>query len=285
MMHFLTLCLQRSSPLILLALLGGVLNGCALEVAKRPVGVMNQAYLQQPNTPTYRDLINLPRPKGKILSAVYNFRDMTGQYKSSPSSNISTQVTQGAASILMHSLKESQWFDVVEREGLQDLLTERKVNRATQANKKGGRGAAPLPTLLPASVLFEGGIVGYDTNVQTGGEGARYLGIGGSERYQVDQVTVALRAVDVRNGRVLETVETSKTILSEQLAGNVYKFIAFKSLLEGDIGYSYNEPGQMAAQEAIQAAIIHLIARGILNGLWELENPDEINSPILEKYL
>jgi len=255
-----------------------------MAVAKRPVGIMNQAYLQQPNTPTYRDLLNLPRPKGKILSAVYNFRDMTGQYKSSPSSNISTQVTQGAASILMHSLKESQWFDIVEREGLQDLLTERKVNRATAANDKNSK-VAPLPTLLPASVLFEGGIVGYDTNVQTGGEGARYLGIGGSDRYQVDQVTVVLRAVDVRNGRILETVETSKTILSEQIAGNVYRFIAFKALLEGDVGYSYNEPGQMAAQEAIQAAIIHLIARGILNGLWELENPDEINSPVLEGYL
>ncbi|PIO90182.1 MAG: curli production assembly/transport protein CsgG [Zetaproteobacteria bacterium CG06_land_8_20_14_3_00_59_53] len=276
--------MRRYRGLLLALLIPGFLGACGMAVAKRPVGIMNQAYLQQPNTPTYRDLLNLPRPKGKILSAVYNFRDMTGQYKSSPSSNISTQVTQGAASILMHSLKESQWFDIVEREGLQDLLTERKVNRATAANDKNSK-VAPLPTLLPASVLFEGGIVGYDTNVQTGGEGARYLGIGGSDRYQVDQVTVVLRAVDVRNGRILETVETSKTILSEQIAGNVYRFIAFKALLEGDVGYSYNEPGQMAAQEAIQAAIIHLIARGILNGLWELENPDEINSPVLEGYL
>jgi len=276
------LMLRHVSAMLLLAGVA-LLAGCAT-IVDRPVGIMNHAYLQQPNTPTYRDLINLPRPKGKILSAVYNFRDMTGQYKSSPSSNISTQVTQGAASILMHSLKESQWFDVVEREGLQDLLTERKVSRATQKNSK-NKNIPPLPTLLPASVLFEGGIVGYDTNVQTGGAGARYLGIGGSDRYQVDQVTVVLRAVDVRNGRVLETVETSKTIMSEQLAGNVYKFVAFKKLLEGDVGYSYNEPGQMAAQEAIQAAIIHLIARGILNGLWELENPDEINSPILDGYL
>jgi len=284
MMIPLTLLIQRSRLLLVPLLMLGVLSSCGPAVAKKPVGIMNQAYLQQPNTPTYRDLINLPRPKGKILTAVYSFRDMTGQYKSSPSSNISTQVTQGAASILMHSLKESQWFDVVEREGLQDLLTERKVSRATQNNNKNAN-QAPLPTLLPASVLFQGGIVGYDTNVQTGGEGARYLGIGGSDRYQVDQVTVVLRAVDVRNGRVLETVETSKTILSEQLAGNIYRYIAFKSLLESDVGYSYNEPGQMAAQEAIQAALIHLIARGILNGLWELDNPDEINSPVLEGYL
>ena len=276
--------LRQRFFMIMLSVMLILLAGCGVVASKKPVGVMNQAYLQQPNTPTYRDLINLPRPKGKILSAVYNFRDMTGQYKSSPSSNISTQVTQGAASILMHSLNESQWFDVVEREGLQNLLTERKVSRATKKNSKNAN-QAPLPTLLPANLLFEGGIVGYDTNVQTGGEGAKYLGIGGSDRYQVDQVTVILRVVDVRNGRVLETVETTKTILSEQLSGTIYKFVAFKKLLESDIGYSYNEPGQMAAQEAIQAAIIHLIARGILNGLWELDNPDEINSPVLEAYL
>ena len=261
-----------------------LIASCGVPASKRPIGVMNQAHLNQPNTPTYRDLVDLPRPKGKILSAVYNFRDMTGQYKSSPSSNISTQITQGAASMLIHSLKESQWFDVVEREGLQNLLTERKVRRATEQNKK-KTNAPPLPTLLPANLLFEGGIVAYDTNVMTGGEGAKHLGIGGSEKYQVDQVTVILRVVDVRNGRVLDTVETSKTILSEQVSGSIFKFIAFKDLLEAEIGYSYNEPAQLAAQEAIQAAIIHLIARGILAGLWELENPDEINSPVLANYL
>ncbi|MDQ6971607.1 MAG: CsgG/HfaB family protein [Mariprofundaceae bacterium] len=279
-----TLSLRRLH-LSALSLLLLALGGCALAAAHHPIGVMGHAHLTQPNTPTYRDLTNLPEPAGKILAAVYNFRDMTGQYKSSPSSNISTQMTQGAASMLMHSLKESRWFDVVEREGLQDLLTERKVNRATQKNSKKKKRAASLPTLLAANILFEGGIVAYDTNVQTGGEGAKYLGIGGSDKYQVDQVMVILRVVDVRNGRVLDTVETTKTILSERLDGSIFKYVAFKKLLEAEVGYSYNEPGQMAAQEAIQAAIVHLIARGILDGLWALQNPDDINSPVLADYL
>jgi len=268
--------------LLLLSLVGG----CGVVASQIPVGVMGQAHLQQPNTPTYRDLTNLPEPAGKILAAVYNFRDMTGQYKSSPSSNISTQMTQGAASILIHSLKESRWFDVVEREGLQDLLTERKVNRATNKKKGKAKVKVPsLPTLLPANVIFEGGIVAYDTNVQTGGEGARYLGTGSFEKYQVDQVTVILRVIDVRNGRILDTVETTKTILSVKLDGSLFKYIAFKKLLEAEAGYSYNEPSQMAVQEAIQAAIVHLIARGILGGLWALQNPDDINSPALADYL
>ncbi|MDQ6986846.1 MAG: CsgG/HfaB family protein [Mariprofundaceae bacterium] len=283
-MKFIPTLLRQRLPLLAWLVIATFSGGCGVAVSQRPIGVMGQAYLQKPNTPTYRDLTNLPEPTGKILAAVYNFRDMTGQYKSSPSSNISTQVTQGAASILIHALKESRWFDVVEREGLQDLLTERKVNRATKKNEVKST-QSPLPTLLPANVLFEGGIIGYDTNVQTGGIGAKYLGIGGSETYRVDQVTVILRVVDVRNGRILETVETSKTILSERLDGNIFKFVAFKKLLEAETGYSYNEPSQMAAQEAIQAAVVHLIARGILHGLWSLENPDDINSPALDEYL
>ena len=37
---------------------------------------------------TYKDLISLPAPKGKIRVSVYSFRDMTGQYK--PQANVSS---------------------------------------------------------------------------------------------------------------------------------------------------------------------------------------------------
>ena len=32
--------------------------------------------------------------------------------------------------------------------------------------------------MLFAGMILEGGIIGYDTNVETGGTGARWLGIG-----------------------------------------------------------------------------------------------------------
>lgn len=38
--------------------------------------------------------------------------------------------------------------------------------------------------------MLEDGITAYDTNVRSGGEGARYLGIDISREYRVDQVTV-----------------------------------------------------------------------------------------------
>ena len=157
-----------------------------------------------PRASTYYDLINMPRPKGRLMAVVYGFRDQTGQYKPTPASSFSTSVTQGAASMLMDALSASGWFVVLEREGLQNLLTERKIIRASQKKPD----VAPniqseLPPLQAANLMLEGGIIAYDTNVRSGGEGARYLGIDISREYRVDQVTVNLRAVDVRTGQVL----------------------------------------------------------------------------------
>lgn len=86
-------------------------------------------------TEIFSDLKNLPKPVGSIPVSVYSFRDQTGQYK--PQTNVSsfsTAVTQGANSILIQALHESDWFTPVEREGLQNILTERKIIRAGQSD-------------------------------------------------------------------------------------------------------------------------------------------------------
>ena len=77
----------------------------------------------------------------------------------------------------------------------------------------------------------------YDSNVRTGGAGAKYFGIGASGEYRVDQVTVNLRAVDIRSGRILNSVTTSKTILSQQVQAGVFRFVEYKRLLEAEAGF------------------------------------------------
>ncbi len=232
-------------------------------------------------TQTHLDLIKLPRTKGKIVAAVYGFRDQTGQYKPSSENQLSTAVTQGATSMLVKAMNDSDWFIPVEREGLQNLLTERKIIRALepQGDKK------TVPPLLSASILIEGGIIAYDSNVKTGGTGARYLGIGINRQYRMDQVTVNLRAVDVRSGRILNSISTTKTIYSYQLAANVFKFTSFKSLLESDVGFTSNEPAQLCVQDSIEAAVIHLIAEGIQDNSWALFSADDLESPVLQRYI
>jgi len=259
-------------------------TGCAYVEGVTPPPVDNASLAPRPAT--YNDLVNLPPPKGRIVASVYSFRDQTGQYRPAPASNFSTAVTQGATAMLSQALSDSNWFITLEREGLQNLLTERKIIRAAQKKPNApGNNAAELPSLLAANVMFEGGIIAYDTNIKTGGAGARYLGIGGSEQYRVDQVSVNLRAVDIRTGRVLNNVSTSKKILSKELTTGIFKFIEYKELLEYESGYTTNEPTQLAVRAAIEAAVIHIIAQGIKKKSWALNNPSDMDSEVLSRYL
>ncbi|MDW5375923.1 CsgG/HfaB family protein [Halomonas sp. HP20-15] len=258
-----------------------LLSGCTGMVTNVE-GLEEAPATLMPRSGTYSDLISLPRPSARIYAAVYDFRDQTGQYKPQPASTFSTAVTQGGAAMLSGALADSGWFIPLERVGLQNLLTERKIIRANL--ERTGR-TDELSSLNAARVLLEGGIIAYDSNVRTGGAGAEYFGIGASGKYQVDQVTVNLRAIDIATGEVLGNVTTSKTIFSHELRAGVYRFIDFKRLLEGEIGYTNNEPVQMAVMSAIESSVIHLIARGIQDGLWTLADPAKIDDPILSAYL
>ena len=233
----------------------------------------------------YIDLISLPKPKGKIYVSVYDFRDQTGQYKPQPNSNFSTAVPQGGTALLTMALLDSEWFFPLERQGLQNLLTERKIIRAAQKKQESiSNHGADLPSLLSANVMIEGGIVAYDSNIKTGGAGARYLGIGGSGQYRADQVTVNIRAVDVRSGKILTSVTTSKTILSYEVSAGAFRFVDYKELLEVELGYTNNEPVNIALMSAIDSAVIHLIVKGINQGLWRPANLDSKENPIFRKY-
>ncbi|MBB5214320.1 CsgG/HfaB family protein [Parapusillimonas granuli] len=264
------------------ATLSVLLAACA--APHKPVEVATPAHLT-PATPSTRDLLKLPPPKGKVIVAVYGFRDQTGQYKPSPDSSFSTSVTQGAASMLVKALKDSGWFTPVERESLQELLTERRIVRALDGSQGDNAPPIHIPALMPASVLIDGGIVAYDSNVRTGGIGARFLGVGLSTQYRMDQITVNLRSVDIRTGRVLQTVSTTKTIFSYELRPSVYKFVNFKDLLEIEAGVTDNEPTQLCVKEAIEAAVVHLAVQGLKDGSWRLKNESDWNNKIVQDYL
>jgi curli production assembly/transport component CsgG len=259
-----------------------MLTGCVGAPISGPAKIGPRTAKLTPVSDSYRDLVRLPVPKGKIIAAVYGFRDQTGQYKPAPDSSFSTAVTQGASTILVKALKDSQWFIPVERENLQNLLTERRIIRA--ADSKIDNVPSPLPPLLPAGVALEGGIVGYESDVKTGGAGARYLGIGASMLYRTDQVTVNLRAVDIRSGRILTSVSTTKSIYSHQIDVNVFRFVKFKRLLEVEVGYTRNEPAQLCVTDAIESAVIHLIVQGVLEKDWMLAVEKDVNLPIFQYY-
>lgn len=243
-----------------------------------------------PRTQTQNMLAQIPPPQRPIAIAVYGFTDQTGQFKPGESGQqtLSRAVTQGAGSILVKALQDTgnrQWFTIVERESLRNLLNERQIIREMRERYLGERGvnAQALPALLFAGVLLEGGIVGYDTNTVTGGAGAQFLGIGGRTEYRQDTVTVYLRAVSVRTGEVLTTVTASKTIASQSLGASAFKFVAFKELLEAETGITTNEPDHLALQQAIEKAVYGLVMEGTELKLWDFAD-QKAGWPLLWRY-
>ena len=232
------------------------------------------------------ELKEIPAPKEKIVIGVYKFRDQTGQYKASETgSNWSTAVPQGTTTILIKALEDSKWFIPIERENISNLLNERQIIRSTRQEyvKDADKNTTILPPLLYAGILLEGGIISYDTNVMTGGIGARYFGIGGGTQYRQDRITVYLRAVSTLNGEILKTVYTSKNILSTSVNGNFFKYIDTERLLESEIGFTQNEPVQLAVTEAIEKAVKSLIVEGLQDKIWGKaidENSSEYNKII-----
>ncbi len=248
----------------------------------------SKAYIPD-RTQTQTLLEALPAPDRPVAVAVYGFSDQTGQFKpSEQGQTLSRAVSQGGASILVKALQDAgnrEWFTIVERESLKNLLNERQIIREMRERYLGEQGVNPqaLPALLFAGVLLEGGIVGYDTNTVTGGVGAAFLGIGGHTEYRQDTVTVYLRAVSVRTGEVLTTVTASKTIASQGIGANAFRYVAFKDLLQADAGYTTNEPDQVALQQAIEKAVWELVLDGADLKLWSFANPAAAQ-PMIEQY-
>ncbi|KGL58667.1 CsgG/HfaB family protein [Polaribacter sp. Hel1_85] len=223
-------------------------------------------------------------PKEKIIVGVYKFRDQTGQYKPAENgSTFSTAVTQGGTTILLKSLEESGWFRPIERENIGNLLNERQIIRNTRQEYANGQ-KVTMPPLLFAGTIIEGGVVSYDSNIITGGSGLRYFGAGMSNQYRQDRITVYLRVVSTSTGEILKNVYVSKTILSQGVSANLYRYVSLKRLLEVETGVTKNEPSQLAVKEAIDKAVDLLIVEGIIDGVWRPSGGEGVIKHVKEVY-
>ncbi|WP_282027050.1 CsgG/HfaB family protein [Limimaricola cinnabarinus] len=263
-----------------LALLAGaiVLSGCAqfgAEVGRAPDPLAVDP-IETPVTRTGALLFHLAPPAKQIDVAVYGYEDKTGQNQEEPLlTRFSREITQGAEDVLYDILEEvggGSWFNVVERAGLQELLTERELIDETARAYRGASRSA-LPPLRFAGTIIRGGVIDYDSNVVTGGAGARILGIGVNKEYREDRVSVALRAVSVATGEVLSSVTTEKTIYSVKIQQSIFRYVASDKILEFDAGVSQNEPTGIALRHAMELAVFALIVEGAEKGIWSFSNP------------
>lgn len=249
-----------------------ILTGCAGKIF--PPKEVVPTDQPEPITKTrYNELVNLQGPVGQpIVIAVYNFNDKTGQRKENDKfSVLSSAVTQGAEVFLIKALQDAgkgKWFRPVERVGLDSLIKERQLIR-NQRETYEGQNAKPLAPMLISGIMIEGGVVGYDTNVGSGGVGAALLGIGGAAQYRTDVVTVIIRLISVHTGEVLVSAGATKTILSTTTNANVMKFIDKGTMsLQMEAGVSINEPSTYSVRLATEAAVVDMIKQGAAKGLW-----------------
>jgi curli production assembly/transport component CsgG len=243
-----------------------------------------------------RELDLVPPPaNGKLTIAVYQFADKTGQRKAVPGiASFSTAVTQGGDALLIRALQDvgqGTWFDVVERGNIDALTKERLIiTQMRQAYE--GKDAQKLMPLTFAGIIVEGGVIGYDTGLESGGVGYNFLGIGPTTQYSKDIVTVSLRAVSVNTGKVLATVTVTKVIYStadsiaifksvdpqgstsivnQVMAGNIGSQSATAGILQFESGLTINEATTLGLKTTIEAAVVELINEGRRKGVWDFK--------------
>jgi len=257
----------------------GVLTGCASFAPPRAencliVGLTCAEDARVERT-TLQKLLDLPKPNQKAVIAVYGFDDLTGQRKpSNKMALFSTAVTQGAENYLIDALRNTgngEWFVVVERVGLNNLTKERQLIKSTRETYDGEKGNTLKPILF-AGIIIEGGIVSYESDTKTGGNGARYLGIGNTNQYRQDDVTVSMRAVLVQTGEVMLSTIVSKTILSAGVSRDVFRFTELGTeLVEIETGYTQTEATGYATRSAIETAVYSLVQEGLEKQLWDFD--------------
>jgi curli production assembly/transport component CsgG len=204
-----------------------------------------------------------------IIVGVYQFTDQTGQRAvlDRQTSEMSSAIPQGLSSMLVQELMSSgdgKWFRVVERETIPTILNERKVVVAALPDVE-----EPLQPLLLPGILITGGAISYDRKVSQKFLGLGFASVNGQKRIYSDRVSVALRAVSVQTGEVLESVYVSKEVLSQMNSINVLNVVN-NSTLAVEAGIVSNEPVSVAVRTAISAAVRELFIRGLARGWWKV---------------
>jgi len=270
--------MKQAVQLLLLSLSVALLSSCTprytalLEEGGIPYIVIKKASILELQN---EELLKLKPAIRKPVIAIYpnSFLDHTGQRKSNGNFALfSTAITQAPEAFLIRALKHAangEFFQVAERVGLDSLTKERQLIRSTRETFDEESVVKPL---LLAGLLMQGAVLSIDTNVKTGGIGARYLGIGSSKEYREDIITLSLRLVSVSTGEVLIEVLVSKSVISVGVSQDLFRFISNGTkLVEIEGGASENESTSIALQQAIEEGVLNIINIGLNRGYWKNE--------------
>ena len=239
--------------------------GCAANMGER---YTKDRPITNVTVTTKSELTILPKPAQKVPVSVWQILDETGQFRRSAGggTELSHAVTQGAHHMLIKALNDSGWFDVVERQGWPQLIQEIRIKE--ELRKRGVTTVKEDFThLIVPQYMISGAITEFDDHPVSFGGGFGLRGGSASARASVSSVAVDLRITDVETGEVTDAVSIFKRIISHQTDFGIFRFIRFNWLLELEFGYTLNEPTDLAVREALEKAVVHLVVKGVKEGL------------------
>ncbi len=227
---------MRACSMILVVLVCSVLVGCqAIEQALNPMPTTEGSRISE-------KLRSIPPPdpaKVKTVT-VYRFKNSVGFVHG-------LTLTQGMTDQLVTALVKTGHFKVVERDRLNEILTEKNLQRTGEAT-----GTAGTTKLAGADLIFAGAVTEFD---QKGGGGVR-LGYHG-HRLGVNmfraQVGIDMRVYDPGTGVVKDSIDVRREVRKTGFrVGYRWRFGA---------NFRMSNAMDLAVREVIEEAVYQLVMR------------------------
>jgi curli biogenesis system outer membrane secretion channel CsgG len=225
---------MRLTPLLMIAAACAMLaTGCqAIDGILNPMPTAQGSRVELSGLPQ-------PNPENKRVVTVYRFDNRTGF-------PAGLAISNGMTDMLINTLVQTGHFRVVEREQLDTILTEKRLQSSGMAS-----GEAAKTKILGAALIIKGSVTELN---ETGGGGlsASQWGLSAGVRTRTANVGLDLRVFDAATSEVLGTVDQRKTVRKAGMRAG-YGGVA------GDVELS--NAMDLAIREVIDAAIVELVTK------------------------
>ncbi|MBI4880323.1 MAG: hypothetical protein HY812_11795 [Planctomycetes bacterium] len=187
-------------------------------------------------------LTQLPAPEaGKVKTVtVYKIENKTGFPHG-------LEITNGMTDQLITALVKTKHFKVVERAVLDDVLTEKNLQRAGETT-----GTVGETQMMGAELIFAGAVTEMD---QKGGFGVDlgHSGLGAGLKSYTAQVGLDIRIIDAATSEVLDSIDVRREVKKTGLSGG--------SSWGVSAGVEISNALDLAVRETLEEAVFQLVTR------------------------
>ena len=160
----------------------------------------------------------------------------------------------GMADMLTDSLIQSGYFNVMERQAVQSVLTEQDFAASGRTVQAGT--TAQIGKVLPVQLLIRGSVTEYATETTGGDQGLNIRGVTVNMQRSTAHVAIIIRLIDTTTGQVID----SQRVEGEARSGGLGFGYADSDFDFFQSGYSKTPIGE-ATQIAIDRAVEYVIRR------------------------